>query len=165
MPDLLVRLYDLPDVTPLVNVLAARGIGIRRAMAYEKYAIVEWVKEMFSPGWAGECDIAFSNLPASCFIATDAGKIVGFACYDCTCRDFFGPTGVDAKKQGTGIGKALLFSCLHDMAARGYAYAVIGGAGPAGFFVHVAGAMPIGGSSPGIYRDQLIIKDADKQVD
>jgi hypothetical protein len=165
MPDLLVRLYDLPDVTPLVTVLAARGIVIRRAMAYEKHPIVEWVKEMFSPGWAGECDTAFSNHPASCFIATDARKIAGFACYDCTCLNFFGPTGVDAGKQGAGIGKALLLSGLHDMAARGYAYAVIGGAGQAGFFVHVAGAMPIDGSSPGIYTDQLIIKEAGKQED
>jgi GNAT superfamily N-acetyltransferase len=159
MPDLLVRLYALPEVTSLVNGLAARSIRVRRAMPYEKYAVVKWVETMFSQGWAGECDVAFSNHPVSCFIATEAGKIVGFACHDCTCRDFFGPTGVDENKRGIGIGKALLLSCLHAMAAQGYAYAVIGGAGPTDFFVHAVGAMPIDGSTPGIYRDQLIIKE------
>ncbi len=163
MPDLLVRLYDLPDVASLVKRLAGRSIVIRRAMSYEKYAVVEWVKKMFSQGWAGECDVAFSNHPVSCFVATEAGKIVGFACHDCTCRNFFGPTGVDPKKRGSGIGKTLLLSCLHAMAAQGYAYAVIGGAGPAEFFVHTAGAMPIDGSTPSIYRDRLIINDTDKQ--
>ncbi len=163
MPDLLVRLYDLPGVASLVKRLAARGIVIRRAMPYEKYAVVEWVEKMFSKGWAGECDVGFSNHPVSCFIATEAGKIVGFACHDSTCRNFFGPTGVDTEKRGSGIGKALLLSCLHAMAAQGYAYAVIGGAGPTEFFVHTAGAMPIDGSTPGIYRDQLITNDADKR--
>jgi GNAT superfamily N-acetyltransferase len=159
MPDLLVRLYDLPGAASLLKQLAVRSIMIRRAMPYEKYAVVEWVKKMFSQGWAGECDVAFSNHPASCFIATEAGKIIGFACHDCTCRNFFGPTGVVKENRGIGIGKALLLSCLHAMADQGYAYAVIGGPGPAEFFVHTAGAMPIAGSTPGIYRDRLIILD------
>ncbi|MEX1312903.1 MAG: GNAT family N-acetyltransferase, partial [Desulfotignum sp.] len=69
------------------------------------------------------------------------------------------PTGVDVENRGTGIGKALLLSCLHAMAARGYAYAVIGGAGPTEFFVKAAGALPIAGSTPGIYRDRLKTND------
>lgn len=163
MPDLIVRLYDLPEVTSLVKELSTRGIVIRRAMPYEKYAVVEWVKKMFSQGWAGECDVAFSNHPVSCFIATKAGKIIGFACHDCTCRNFFGPTGVDTEKRCSGIGKALLLSCLHAMAAQGYAYAVIGGAGPADFFVHTTGAMAIAGSTPGIYRDRLNTNDPENR--
>ena len=154
MPDMIVRLYDLPEAAPLVNSLAAQGIVIRRAMPYEKCAIIDWVRERFSDGWASECDVAFSNHPVSCFIATEAGQIVGFACHDSTCRDFFGPSGVDEKKRGGGIGKALLLSCLHAMAAQGYAYAIIGGAGPTAFYVKTVGAMPIHGSTPGIYRDQ-----------
>ena len=163
MPDLLVRLYDLPEVTSLVNRLAAHSIVVRRTMPYEKYALVKWVEKMFSQGWAGECDVAFSNHPVSCFIATETGKIVGFACHDCTCWNFFGPTGVDSEKRGIGIGKALLLSCLHAMAAQGYAYAVIGGAGPADFFVHTAGAIVIAGSTPGIYRDRLNTNDPESR--
>jgi predicted N-acetyltransferase YhbS len=162
MPDMLVRLYDLPEVAPRVKDLADRGIVIRRAMPYEKHAVAEWVRETFSDGWASECEVAFSNHPVSCFIATEAGRIIGFACHDSTCRDFFGPTGVAEKKRGIGIGKALFLTCLHAMAAHGYAYAIIGGAGPTGFYADAPGAVPIEGSSPGIYRDQLKKKDANR---
>lgn len=161
MPDLLVRLYDLPVAAPELERLAGRGIVIRRAMAYEKHAVVQWVKHRFGPGWADECDVAFTRVPVSCFIATDSGNITGFACHDVTCLNFFGPFGVDEKNRGFGIGKALLLSCLNAMATKGYAYAIIGGAGPTEFFVKAVGALPIAGSTPGIYRDRLFIKDMD----
>lgn len=162
MPDLLVRLYDLPGAASERNRQAEQGIVIRRAMAYEKQAVVQWVTHRFGTGWAGECDVAFTRVPVSCFIATDAGNIAGFACHDVTCLNFFGPTGVDEKYRRTGIGKALLLSCLHAMAAKGYAYAVIGGAGPTEFFVKTAGAQTIAGSTPGIYHDRLTLQDMDK---
>ena len=82
-------------------------------------------------------------------------EILGFACYDTTCRDFFGPTGVDESLRGKGAGAALLLACLHDMAAQGYGYAVIGGAGPVAFYEKVCGATVIEGSVPGIYKDML----------
>lgn len=117
MPDLLVRLYDLPGVISLVNRLVPRVIVIRRAMSYEKYVVAEWVKKNFSQGWADECDIGFSNHPAPCFIATERRKIVGFACHECTCRNFFGPTGVDGDKRGIGTGWSypILKRCLTTM--------------------------------------------------
>ena len=155
MPDMLVKLYDLPEVAPLIQRLKEQGVVVRAAMAYEKQAVIEWVRGAFSPGWASECDVAFSNHPVSCLIATERGRIVGFACYHCTCKDFFGPTGVAETKRGLGIGKALFLGCLHAMAADGYAYAIIGGAGPGEFYAKAAGATTIEGSAPGIYRDGL----------
>ncbi len=157
MSDMLVKLYDLPDVQPLIHGLNDQGIEVRMAMAYEKHQVVEWVQETFGTRWASECDVAFSNHPVSCFIATRAGTIMGFACHESTCKNFFGPIGVAEKEKGHGIGKALLLSCLHAMSAAGYAYAVIGGgAGSAReFYARVAGATEIEGSSPGIYRDRL----------
>jgi len=155
MGDMLVRLYDLPEVAPLVAGLAEQGVVIRHAMAYEKSAVVNWVRETFGEGWASECDVAFSHQPISCFLATEEGRIIGFACYESTCRDFFGPTGVVEGKRGRGIGKALFLSCLHAMAAYGYAYAIIGGVGPTEFYVKTVRATPIEGSKPGIYRDRL----------
>ena len=152
---MLVKLYDLPEVAPLVRDLAQRGIVIRHAMPYEKLQTVNWVLTTFGDGWAGECDVAFIHQPASCFIATEGGAIIGFACYDSTCKDFFGPTGVAEEKRGLGVGKALFLSCLHAMAAAGYAYAIIGGAGPTEFYASAAGATIIEGSEPGIYRDRL----------
>jgi predicted N-acetyltransferase YhbS len=54
-----------------------------------------------------------------------------------------------------GIGTALLLAALQAMAAEGYAYAIIGAAGPAEFYAKTVGAVPIAGSSPGIYADLL----------
>jgi predicted N-acetyltransferase YhbS len=62
---------------------------------------------------------------------------------------------VDEKARGTGLGKALLLAALRAMAADGYAYAVIGGAGPVDFYVKTVGAIPIEGSEPGLYRGML----------
>jgi len=135
--------------------LKSSGINIRPAMAYEKSQVVEWVRGAFSDGWASECDVAFSNHPVSCFIATESGRIIGFACYESTCKGFFGPTGVAESKRGDGIGTALLLASLHAMATLGYAYAIIGGAGPGRFYERTVGATTIEGSVPGIYRDDL----------
>jgi hypothetical protein len=48
---------------------------------------------------------------------------------------------------------------LQDMAVQGYAYAVVGWAGPEAFFTHTVGAMPIPDSSPGIYGDRMLSAD------
>jgi GNAT superfamily N-acetyltransferase len=159
--DRLVRLYDLPPVEPDLNKLEKEGVTVRVAMAYEKTQIVRWVRDTFSTGWGDECSVAFSNHPVSCFIATEKGAIVGFATYESTCRNFFGPIGVAEHVRGRGIGKALLLSCLHSMAASGYAYAIIGGGdGVRKFYAETVGAIEIEGSSPGIYRDQLKEKES-----
>lgn len=155
MPDMLVKLYELPPVQPVLEQQKAQGIDIRRALPPEKRAVVEWVADKFGNGWASECDVAFSNNPVSCFIAVKDGQLIGFACHDATCRDFFGPTGVDPAFRGKGTGKALLLACLDAMAAQGYAYAIIGGAGPVDFYAKVAGATVIDGSVPGIYKGML----------
>jgi GNAT superfamily N-acetyltransferase len=154
MPDMLVKLYDLPSAPP-ADKLAAEGIDIRRAMAPDKVAVVDWVRAHFGDNWAGECDVAFSRQPVSCFVAVQDYQVIGFACHEATCLDFFGPTGVDETYRGRGIGTHLLFACLMDMRARGYAYAVIGGAGPVDFYAKTVGAVPIEGSVPGIYGEML----------
>ena len=94
---------------------------------------------------------------ASCFIATQNGRIVGFAAYDATVRGFFGPTGVQESHRGGGIGKALLIASLHGLAELGYAYGVIGQAEPKArdFYAKSVGATEIAGSDPSVYRDWL----------
>jgi hypothetical protein len=43
------------------------------------------------------------------------------------------------------------------MRDAGYAYAIVGGVGPADFYARVAGATPIDGSTPGIYLPSLVL--------
>jgi N-acetylglutamate synthase-like GNAT family acetyltransferase len=155
VPDLLAKLYDLPDATALIRSLKEDGFLVRRAMPYEKRQVVQWVLDNFGQQWASECDVSFARQPSACFIATRSGGIVGFACYDSTCKDYFGPTGVMEACRGRGIGKALLLSSLHSMREQGYAYAIIGAAGPVAFYTKTVGAIEIPDSVPGIYRDRL----------
>ena len=153
--DLLVKLYELPDSAPVLKKLDKRGIAVRRALAPEKTMIVDWVRNTFSKAWADECEVTFSRLPISSFVAVESGTLLGFACYDATCRNFFGPTGVDPDFRRGGLGKALLLAALSAMSAQGYAYAIIGGVGPVDYYKKIVNAFEIPKSSPGIYRGML----------
>ncbi len=152
MPDMLVKLYILPEAKSLIDALSADGIDVRRSLAPEKYLIVDWVRAHFSAGWASETDVAYSNHPITCWVATHEGKCIGFACTDATTRNFFGPTGVYENYRGKGVGKALLLAALHDMRAQGYGYAIIGAAGPTEFYEKAVGAVAIPDSWPGVYN-------------
>ena len=155
MPDLLVKLYTLPDAGETLEKLSRKGIEIKRAIAPEKHHVLNWVGEKFSKGWASECDAAFSNIPCSCFVAVKDSRIAGFACYDATARGFFGPIGVEETLRGTGLGKGLLTRTLEAMREAGYGYAIVGWAGPADFFKKTVGATVIEGSDPGVYKNML----------
>ena len=151
MPDLLVRLYDLPDATPYERRAAEAGVAIRRAEPWERSGVRAFVEERFGARWADEAETAFFHQPVTMFVATAYGQFVGFAVYECTRRGYFGPTGVLEELRGRGIGAALLFRCLEAMHGMGYAYAVIGGVGPVEFYEKVCGAFVIPGSERGIY--------------
>lgn len=155
MADMLVSLLNLPDDRDEVDRLKSEGILIRRVQPYEIGLLRRFVMNNFSEAWADEVMNVFTHQPCSCFIATHERKIIGFGAYECTRRDFFGPTGVKPDYRGRGIGKALLLACLRSLYELGYAYAVIGGVGPADFYASCAGAIPIPNSTPGVYVDML----------
>ncbi len=152
---MLVKLYTLPDLYEALQRVAQAGAAVRRPNPWEKAVVLEWVRSTFGTAWATECETAFASNPPSCFIAVKTG-LIGFACHDCTRRNFFGPTGVALAERGRGVGRALLLACLHAMRERGYAYAVIGGVGPAEYYAKTVGATVIEGSTPGIYDFGLI---------
>jgi GNAT superfamily N-acetyltransferase len=152
MTDLLVKLYELSDTKPEIDSLSAIKIHVHRALAAEKNIVVGWTQKQFGDGWSAECELSFSLNPIGCMIAVSEGKLVGFACHDCTCKNFFGPIGIDPAFRKKGVGRALLKSSLEAMAQAGFAYAIIGDSGATEFFEKCVGAIPIPGSTPGIYR-------------
>jgi GNAT superfamily N-acetyltransferase len=150
MPDLLVNLLKLPPPGPPVD-----GVNIRRAQPFEITPVRTFIEQDFSVGWADEISVGFTNQPVSVYIATRAGRVIGFAGYECTRRNFFGPTGVIESERGRGIGKALLLSALWGLRELGYVYGIIGGAGPVEFYQEAVGAIVIPDSKSGIYIDVL----------
>ena len=155
MPDLLVNLLKLPPLEPLVRDLSGQGIKLRLAQPFEITHVRQFIEESFSIAWADEVSVGFANKPVTVYIATRDARVIGFAGYECTRRNFFGPTGVVESARGRGIGKALLIVSLWGLRKLGYVYGVIGGAGPVEFYQEAVGAIVIPDSEPGIYADLL----------
>jgi predicted N-acetyltransferase YhbS len=155
VPDMLVNLLRLPPVEPTLEQLRAAGIIVRRARPWELTQVRGFVRDNFSQAWADEISVGLVHQPVTVFVALREGRLVGFAAYECTRKNFFGPTGVIEEERGRGVGRALLLSALRGLRELGYAYAVIGGVGPAEFYERAVGARLIPDSSPGIYADPL----------
>ncbi len=152
MPDMLARLYDLPDPSPYYRRAEEAGVIVRRAEPWDRSLLRSFIQDEMPPSWADEAERAFFRQPITAFVAVQENRIVGFASYECTRRGYFGPTGVREGLRGMGIGAALLFRCLEAMYAMGYAYAIIGGVAEAQpFYEKVCGAFVIPGSERGIY--------------
>lgn len=173
MADMLVKLYNLPDLDPILKSLRERRIEIRRAHASQKRVIVEWVSANYPGIWEREAEAALENRPVSCFIAVEKPEVtsqpedpylqppellVGFACYDVAALGMFGPMGVREDYHGRGIGKGLLVATLKAMLDQGYAYAQIGWVGPADFYAKVVGAILIEDSAPGPFKPFLLVE-------
>ncbi len=146
MADHLVKLYEL-EILPA----ELPGVTIRRPMPHEMTAVRRWVVRTFGEGWGDEFECSFKSFPVTSFIAVRGDAVVGFAVYDVTSRGYFGPTGVLESERGKGIGKELLLRSMLGLRELGYAYAIVGGAGPVDYYRKMLGAIPIPGSEPGAY--------------
>lgn len=158
MADMLVKLYEVEEKRELFEELRRKGIRIKRAMSLDAGLVDRFIRENgFSPRWREECRAAFISQPSTCYLAEKAGKVVGFCCYDATCRDFLGPLGVMPEERSQGIGEALLRSCMLSMREAGYGYAIIGWASPkaAPMYQKRFGAIWIPDSFPGIYQNMV----------
>jgi predicted N-acetyltransferase YhbS len=153
---MLVNLLRLPPVEPALAEARGAGVVVRRARPWESSQVREFVGENFGRAWADEVAVGLARQPVTVFVALRGGRLVGFAAYECSRKDFFGPAGVAEVERGRGLGRALLLAALRGLRELGYAYAVIGGVGPAEFYERAAGARLIPDSSPGIYADPLV---------
>jgi predicted N-acetyltransferase YhbS len=163
MPDMLARLYDLPATEPYLERIAGESIEVRRAEPWDRKRLWRFVSGAFGELWAVEADRAFNRSPITAYVAQKDGELVGFAAYECTRRGFFGPTGVREDLRGKGLGATLTLRCLESMWEMGYAYAVIGGVGPAGFYEKLCGAFVIPGSEVGVYASLFELQGKEKE--
>lgn len=155
MPDLLVPLYRLPPREAGAASVKPQGVALRRANTFELTPVCDFIRAHFTPGWADEVAATFARQPVSLVIAVEDKTLLGFAAFESTRKAFFGPTGVDPAHRGRGIGRALLIESLWGLHDLGYAYGIIGAAGPVGFYQKAVGAVVIEGSWPGVYADLL----------
>lgn len=151
--DMLCSLIRLPGLESSLQKLREQGITIRRPNPWELHKLRAFVEANFSKGWADELQVGFSQHPVTCFIAVHDKEIVGFAGYECTRRNYFGPTGVSPQWERKGIGKALLIAALQGLQDMGYSYAVIGSVSSEEYYSKTVGAIPIPfENGEGIYR-------------
>ena len=163
--DLLVPLYRSPALDRLAlsdqnaHTEQSPKIQIRKVLAAELPIVGAFITDHFSVGWQAEFTRAANFSHNSGFVACMAKsgsdgqskipEFVGFACYDGAAKGLFGPIGVARDHRGKGLGLRLLSAALIDMRAAGYAYAIIGGAGPVDFYKKAVGAIEFPGGAPG----------------
>lgn len=144
MKDMLVNLLTLPELAPALERAGASGTTVRRLLSAELPRMSAWAQEHFG-GWAAEIETTYARVPITCFIALRSDEIVGFAAYDASFRNFFGPTGVLPECRGTGVGRVLLLAALHAQREQGYNYSIIGAVGPAEYYEKAVGAQLLDG--------------------
>jgi GNAT superfamily N-acetyltransferase len=108
--------------------------------------LIRFNDTLFNPDWARAVREAIAQ---GCdlqqvLIARKEDRIVGFCMYGAYdgIAERFGPFGVDPDLRGTGIGKVLLYKCLHEMRANGHHNAWFlwtGETSPAGYLYFRAG--------------------------
>ena len=153
----LVNMFEDKDSPFLKKIFRLPGdVIIRRAGANERHAILGVIAEYFHPNWVDEISPAFDKVPITCFIATQNGKLLGFACIDGLRKGFFGAMGVIPTARKTGVGRGILIECMRGLYEMGYPYGIIGGVAPdaQGFYKKVLEGYvsEIPNSDPGIYR-------------
>lgn len=154
--DMLVRLWNLPEKGPVLERLAGQGVRVKRVIAPDRGRVLAFVQRHFGDGWMHECEAALGTVPSTCYVAVKDRQVIGFACYEATGKDYFGPIGVDPACRAAGVGTGLLLSCLHSMWELGYAYAIIGWVGEAApFYEKTVNAFPIPDSHPAIYQNLI----------
>ncbi|MVP02060.1 GNAT family N-acetyltransferase [Paenibacillus lutrae] len=85
--------------------------------------LIEFTTKEFNPDWGRAIreGLLQSLSMSQILIARQNDKMVGFCLHGAYegVRERFGPFGVDESQRGKGIGKILLYDCLHNMRAQG----------------------------------------------
>ena len=161
MADMLVKLYNIPHLYDIEKKLFKSGIRIKKALAPDRSKIIAFSRTCAKDDYSDEVRAAFSNNPVTCYIATREKELIGFACYESTAGNFFGPMAVLESERNKGVGRALLLKSLESMRELGYAYAVIGWPTRAAidFYKKCVDAIMIEEESSGVYKRMIDIDE------
>lgn len=118
--DMIVNLY-IQDIWRKTN-----NFNTRCVFPSDSERTLDFVKKAFpdESGWLMEITHALHE--GKCYISVIDNKIIGFACYDCSGKGYFGPFGVIDEFRGKGVGTELFYACMDAMKVHGYGYAIIG---------------------------------------
>ncbi len=67
MPDMLVRLYDLPSPDEYYRRTEAAGVTVRRVEPWDRLRLRTFIEKEFGPWWSVETEIAYSHQPITAF--------------------------------------------------------------------------------------------------
>jgi predicted N-acetyltransferase YhbS len=144
--NLLIDVRDTSHVRAAhASALAAvsRAYELRRAVPADADALAAQVAATFSAAWAFEVGQALACDPPAVHVAVElaTGKYAAFAAHDGNNRGlgWFGPTGTLPEHRGRGLGAALLWACLADVAAAGHEVCEVAWIGPRDFYERAAG--------------------------
>ncbi len=100
--------------------------GTRVVFPSDSERVLNFVRKEFpdEKGWLMEINHALHE--GKCVISVIEHEIVGFACYDCTGKGYFGPFGVAEAHRSKGVGTEIFYECLDQMKSCGYGYTIIG---------------------------------------
>lgn len=116
--------YEVPaDVQALKQQREQEGYTFEIARDSDLYEVIQFANNVFNPDWGRAIrEGILQGLPMErILVAREGKKLVGFCLYGGYegVPDRFGPFGVDPKQQGKGLGKILLYDCLHLMQSEG----------------------------------------------
>lgn len=115
--------YEIPqDVQALKKEREAEGYTFRQAADRDLYEVIQFANDVFNPDWGRAIrEGILQGLPLErLLIAREVRELVGFCLYGGYegFPERFGPFGVDPGQRGKGLGKILLYECLHLMRAE-----------------------------------------------
>ena len=116
MTDMLVRLYDIPEMGGYAEEMERIGVLIRRPNVWEKPLLLDWVNEHFNLSWTLECEVAFTTRPPACFIAVKDAAPDRLCLLRLHAPEFFRPDrcgGTCQRKRG-GIDVAVVLPAQHE---------------------------------------------------
>lgn len=161
MADMLVKLFNISYSDEQEAKLRQNGIRIKRALAPDRSRVVEFSKTVSDQDYSDEVRAAFANNPVTCYIAARGKELLGFACFEATAKDFFGPMAVSAKERKKGIGRVLLLKSMLSMQEMGYAYGIIGWPAESAipFYEKCVNAKMLDETSSGVYQRMIGIDE------